>query len=99
MNGQELIIHYSMGVFIVVFISGCIVNLLRQHYIFQYAGITFFFICTIVKLVKLIKEFPDVMAARMFMESLPLLSGASACLASMVLGFWLFPPIRRKFKN
>lgn len=99
MNGQELIIRYSIGVFIIVFLSGCVLNLLRQHYIFQYAGITFFFICTIIKLVKLIKELPDITAARMFMETLPLLSGTSACLSSMVLGFWLFPPIRKKFRN
>jgi hypothetical protein len=90
---------YSIGVFSIVFISGCIVNLLERHYIFQLAGIAFFFMFIISKAFFVLLDNPELSFKEFFIMSFPMLLGISACMISMVLGFWMFPDLRRKFKD
>lgn len=91
------IISYSIWVFVIVLISGCILNLLKQHYIFQLAGIAFFFTYAVFKSMGIMRHTPDASFRELYFASLPMLTGTSACLASMLAGFWIFPSIRRKF--
>lgn len=90
---------YSIGVFVIVLISGCIVNLLKHHYVIQLTGVSILFTYSIIKTVNLIHEYSELTLKQLYIVSLPILSGISACLISMVLGFWFFPGIRRKFKG
>lgn len=95
----KLYVSYSVMVFIIVLISGCILNLLKYHFVFQLFGIAFFFTFSIFKSIVEILQKDDVTITNIYIISLPMLTGISACLISMVLGFWIFPPIRRKFKD
>lgn len=90
---------YSIGVFIVVFIAGCIVNLLKNHFVIQLAGIAFFFTYSVLRGYYAVNVYADLSLNTLYLMILPMLAGISACLISMLLGFWIFPPIRRKFKD
>lgn len=90
---------YSIGVFIIILLSGCVVNLLRHHYIIQLTGISILFIYSIIKTVYFIHTYKELDLKDLYLISLPVFSGIAACLISMVLGFWLFPAIRRRFKT
>lgn len=92
-------ISYSTWVFIIVLISGCAINLLKQHYIFQLAGISFFFTYIILRTAHMLTITPDISFAELYFASYPMLMGISACLISMVIGFWIFPHIRKRFKD
>jgi hypothetical protein len=92
-------ISYSAAVFVIVLLTGCIVNLLKYHFIFQLAGIAFFFTYSIFRLTDWLKTNTNISLRDMYFNILPTLSGISACLISMVLGFWMFPYIRKKFKS
>lgn len=79
----------------VVLISASVLNLLKQHFIFQVTGIAFLFMFTIVKVSMLFKSDSNIKLADLYYTILPILSGIGACLVAMALGFWIFPPIRR----
>lgn len=98
MNELGVHLSYSMGVFLIVFISGCIVNLFKEHYIFQIIGIALFFTFSIIKSIEVFDKDPDATARVLFLSSLPMFAGISACLLSMAAGFWIFPIVRKKFK-
>ncbi len=87
---------YSIGVFIIVLISGCAVNFIRQHYIIQLTGIAVLFTCTVLRLAHFVNTNMYTSLIDAYNISLPMLSGISACLVSMALGFWIFPVIRKK---
>lgn len=99
MFDNNITLYYSIACFLVVFISGCAVNLLRQHFIIQLTGIAFFFSMTVVKVYILLKANPEASSKELYFGLLPLLSGISACMISMIIGFLLFPAIRKKFKG
>lgn len=90
---------YSIAVFFIIFVSGSAVNLLKQHYIFQLLGIAFFFTYIVIISAVYLEGTPSATFQGLFYRSLPSLFGISACLISMTLGFWIFPVIRRKFKD
>ncbi len=90
---------YSIAVFFIILIAGCAVNLLAQHYIFQLLGIAFFFTYIVINSALYVENTFDVTFIDLFYRSLPSLFGISACLISMTLGFWLFPSIRKKFRD
>jgi hypothetical protein len=90
---------YSIGVFVILLISGCIVNLLKHHYIIQLTGISILFSFIIIRTIQVFHKYSDLTLKELYVVSLPVLSGISACLISMVIGFWFFPVIRRRFKN
>lgn len=92
-------VSYSIAVFFIILISGCAVNLLRQHYIFQLLGIAFFFTYIVMNTAVLFECTPDATLKALFYRSLPSLFGISACLISMTLGFWIFPVVRRKIRD
>jgi hypothetical protein len=92
-------ISYSIAVFTVVLLAASVLNLLKQHYIFQITGIAFLFLTAIIKTTSMIKSGEVVSLSQLYFMLLPILSGISACLVSMSLGFWIFPFIRRKFRN
>lgn len=92
-------ISYSIAVFIVVLVSGLIINLLEKHYIFQILGSTFFFMYTILKPIPIIKNNINIDFKDIYLASLPMLMGILACLISMLAGFLIFPSIRNKFKD
>lgn len=94
----KLCISYSIAVFTIVMISGCILNLLKHHFIYQLAGIAFFFTYSILNSVNILQKNHDAGIKDLYLASLPVFSGISACLICMVLGYWIFPPLRRKFK-
>jgi hypothetical protein len=81
----------------VVLISASILNLLKQHFIFQVTGIAFLFMFMIIKASMLLKSNSNILFADLYYSILPILSGIGACLVAMALGFWIFPPIRRIF--
>jgi len=100
MYDTGMYLSYSIGVFMVVFLSGCIVNLLKEHFIYQLAGIAFFFTYSIIRLTGVLHDSsPDMTYKDIYFLILPAFAGISACLISMVAGFWLFPPIRRRFRG
>lgn len=90
---------YSLGVFLIVLTAGCIINLLKNHFVIQLAGIAFFFTFSVYKSYTAVHIYSDLSLSQLYYIILPMLAGTSACLISMVLGFWIFPPIRRKFKD
>jgi len=90
---------YSIAVFLIIMVSGCAVNLLEQHYIFQLLGIAFFFTYMLINSAIFIEGRADVTIQELFYRSLPCLFGISACLISLTLGFWIFPSIRNKFSD
>ncbi|HEY5583658.1 MAG TPA: hypothetical protein VIK78_04100 [Ruminiclostridium sp.] len=90
---------YSIAVFFIILISGCAVNLLKQHFIFQLLGIAFFFTFIVINSAIFLENAPEVTFQDLFYRSLPSLFGISACLISMTLGFWIFPAIRDKVKD
>lgn len=96
---MDVYISYSIAVFVIVFLSGLIVNLLEKHYIFQLLGIAFFFMYTILKSLSILNIDDNISFKEFYITSLPMLMGIAACLISMVLGFWLFPTIRDRFKD
>lgn len=95
----KMYISYSITVFIVILISGCILNLLKYHFVFQIFGIAFFFTYLVFNSIFEIWHKNDVNLNEVYIMSLPMLTGVSACLISMALGFWIFPPIRKRFKD
>lgn len=96
MNSADAYISYSIAVFVVVLITGCILNLLEQHYVFQLLGIAFFFTYSIFRSFSIFQNNFNVSPREVYIALLPMLVGISACLISMVLGFWIFPHIRKK---
>lgn len=90
---------YSIAVFAIILISGCAVNLLPQHYVFQLIGIAFFFTYILINSAILFESTAEVTLKMLFYRSLPLLFGISACLISMTLGFWIFPAIRERIRD
>lgn len=90
--------NYVIAVFFIVFIASCVLNLLKQHYIFQLTGITFFLLFFTVKLLIAFRK-GDLPEGFVITLAMPALSGISACFTAMVLGFWIFPAIRNKFRN
>lgn len=90
---------YSIAVFFIILISGCAVNLLRQHFVFQLLGIAFFFTYILINSAMYMEKNSDASFQTLFYRSLPSLFGISACLISMTLGFWLFPKIRYRFRD
>lgn len=99
MYNTNLTASYSLAVFLVVLISGCVLNLLKRHFIYQLTGIAFFFTYSIFMLMNVFKSRYDISPSEVYFSILPSLMGVSACLISMVLGFWLFPPIRKRFRD
>lgn len=90
---------YSIAVFFIIFFSGCAVNLLKQHYLFQLLGIAFFFTYILINSTIYIESLSDPTFKELFYRSLPSLFGISACLISMTLGFWIFPTLRSRFRD
>ena len=99
MYSGEAYLTYSIIVFVIVLISGCILNLLRQHYIFQLAGIAFLFTYMLFRSISMLTTDSAISSIKLYTASLPVLMGIAACLVSMVLGFWVFPPIRNKIRD
>jgi len=99
MDYSGLSLSYLLSVFIIAFISGCIVNLLREHFMFQLAGIAFFLGYIIFKLYQVFKVGAEVSNRELLLILLPSITGIFACLLSMLLGFWLFPAIRSRFRD
>ncbi len=93
------VFSYSIAVFFIILVAGCAVNLLVQHYIFQLLGIAFFFTYIVINSAVYVENTFDVTFVDLFYRSLPSLFGISACLITMTLGFWLFPSIRKKFRD
>lgn len=92
-------VSYSIAVFIVVLLSGSVLNLLRQHYIFQITGIAFLFMVGVSRMTVTILNSSVTSLSQLYFILLPILSAIGACLVSMSLGFWVFPIVRSKFKN
>lgn len=90
---------YLIAVFIVVLISGCAVNLFRRHFVIQLAGIAFLFTYSIFKSFLVVKNTQYINIKEVYFSFLPSLTGIAACLVSMVLGFWVFPHIRKRIKS
>jgi hypothetical protein len=99
MSSVESCITYSVSVFIIILITGCILNLLKKHFIMQLAGITFFFVYFFSKCIFILNKYNSMDNIQFYQTFLIAIAGITACLASMVLGFWLFPRIRKKFIN
>ncbi|MDP4181911.1 MAG: hypothetical protein Q8942_12555 [Bacillota bacterium] len=88
---------YIVLIFMIALISCCVVNLLKQHYIIQLAGISFLFTYLVFKTYYAVNNsdnLNDIIASY-----IPALTGISACLIGMVLGFWIFPQIRKKLNK
>lgn len=96
---QSINISYSISVFIVVLISASVLNLLKQHFIFQLTGIAFLFMFTIVKISMLFKADSNILIVDLYFTILPILSAIGACLVAMAVGFWIFPPIRKNLST
>jgi hypothetical protein len=96
---NEIGLPYLAAVYIIVLISGCAVNLLRRHFVIQLAGIAFLFTYAVCKSFLIFKKYLYVDARDIYFSFLPSLTGIAACLVSMVLGFWIFPDIRKKIKG
>jgi fluoride ion exporter CrcB/FEX len=92
-------IWYLIAVFIIVLISGCAVNLLKRHFVIQLAGIAFLFTYSIFKSFFIVESNRYINIKEVYFLFLPSLTGIAACLVSMVLGFWVFPHIRKRIKN
>ncbi len=99
MTNINIYINYSISVFVIVLLSGCILNLLKQHFIFQLSGIAFLFTFFIYKCFKITYLNPSIQLNEVYISVLPILIAISACLISMVFGFWFFPPIRKKINR
>jgi hypothetical protein len=83
----------------VVLISASVLNLFKQHFIFQVTGIAFLFMFMIIKISMELQSNSDILFADLYYSILPILSGIGACLVAMALGFWIFPPVRRVFMD
>lgn len=92
------ILSYSIALFMIVLISGCIVNLFKYHFMFQLVGIAFFFTYSILQCFAFVQDNPNATIRDLYFLLLPHLTGISACLISMVAGFWIFPHIRKRVK-
>jgi hypothetical protein len=92
-------VSYSIAVFFIILISGCAVNLLKEHFVFQLLGIAFFFTYIVINSAILFENTPETTLKAVFYRSLPSLVGISACLISMTLGFWIFPAVRKRFRD
>lgn len=90
---------YAIVVFVIVFIAGNVINLLKYHFVLQLAGIAFLFTCFTFRSISFINSGYILTANQMLYLALPMFTAISACLISMVLGFWIFPPLRRTNKN
>ncbi|TYQ13000.1 UNVERIFIED_CONTAM: hypothetical protein Cloal_4044 [Acetivibrio alkalicellulosi] len=95
----ELSISYSIAVFIVALLSASVLNLIKQHYIFQIIGVTFLFVFAIMRTTFMVKSNENILFSQVYFSILPALAGISACFVGMSLGFWVFPMIRKKFKE
>lgn len=91
--------YYSIASFIIVLISGCILNLLKRHFIYQLAGIAFIFTFYVFRSMLFVQNGGELTYMKVYSYCLPALTSISACLISMVLGFWLFPPVRKYLKD
>ncbi len=90
--------NYIIAMFFIVFIAACALNLLKQHYIYQLVGIAFFFVFFTFRLLSSLKK--GIISLEYIISlSLVALSGISACLAAMALGFWIFPLVRNRFRD
>ncbi len=96
---HSLNISYSIAVFFLVLISASVLNLLKEHFIFQLTGIAFLFMFIIVKISILFKADSNILLVDLYYTILPVLSAIGACLVAMSLGFWIFPPIRKNLKT
>ncbi|AUS95983.1 hypothetical protein CDQ84_02710 [Clostridium thermosuccinogenes] len=92
-------ITYSIGVFIVILAAGCVVNLLERHYVVQLSGIAFFVLFAAFKAYQIVAIHDSISPSQLYQLLLPMFSGICACLISMVLGFFLFPSLRKRFKD
>lgn len=90
---------YSIGVFIIIFIAGFAVNLLKRHYVFQLLGIAFFFTYIIVNSAVYMDRTSETTFQTLFFRFMPSLFGISACLITMTLGFWMYPILRKKIRS
>ncbi len=89
---------YSIAVFIILFIAGFAVNLLKRHYVFQLLGIAFLFTYIIINSAIYIENTSETSFQTIFLRSMPSLFGISACLITMTLGFWMYPFLRKKIR-
>lgn len=96
---MSMAFSYSIAVFIIIFIAGFAVNLLKQHYIFQLLGIAFFFTYIIINSAVYMERTSETAFKTLFFRSMPSLFGISACLITMTLGFWLYPVLRKKIRQ
>lgn len=95
----NLSISYSIAVFFIILFSASVLNLIKQHYVFQIIGITFLFLYSITKITLMIRNNEDIIFNDIYFAILPALSAIAACFVGMSLGFWVFPFIRKKFKS
>ncbi|MDQ2087721.1 hypothetical protein RBH29_14925 [Herbivorax sp. ANBcel31] len=95
----DLSISYSIAVFFIVLFAASVLNLIRQHYIFQITGIAFLFLYSIIRTTIMIKNNGGIVFNDVYFTILPALSAIGACFVGMALGFWVFPLIRKRFKN
>lgn len=89
-------LSYSITVFILVLITGCILNLLKRHFILQLSGIAFLLAFLFFRLLMILDSSGNLPSETVVPVLLPVLGSISACLISMVLGFWVFPAIRKR---
>jgi len=92
-------INYSIGAFLIILFSGCVLNLLKHHYIYQLAGRAFLHIYLVIKTANLLYNNANMSLYELYFSIMPVLAGISACLISMFLGFWIFPLLRKKIKD
>jgi len=95
----DIELPYLTAIYLIVLISGCAVILLRRHFIIQLAGIAFLFTYAVCRSFVLFKNNLNIDIRDVYFSFLPSLTGIAACLGSMVLGFWLFPAIRKRIKD
>lgn len=95
----SLSISYSITVFLIILFSALVLNLIKQHYIFQIIGITFLFLYSIIRITLMISNNANIIFNDIYFAILPALSAMAACFVGMSLGFWVFPLIRKKFKR
>ena len=73
---MDFSISYSIAVFTVVLLAASVLNLLKQHYIFQITGIAFLFLTAIIKTTSMIKSGEVVSLSQLYFMLLPILSAS-----------------------
>jgi len=81
---------FSCGIYCGL-LSASVLNLLKEHYIFQITGIAFLFIIGVIRMTLAVLDDTVVSLSQLYFTLLPILSAIAACLVSMSLGFWIFP--------